>query len=159
MKKLLLFLCGVFAFLSIFPQERTSLRVLKIRKIENDCYKLTAKCNGKRIVIYSHYEKGLNDGERIRCHEDLNIMIIPFFETKHFSLAQYKNEMGMRAEAEDSARFVDVTIPLNYESINIDYYGNHIKIGKKMQYYTTEINGVFKRHRNVTIGDGREISP
>ena len=114
--------------------------------MENGCYQLTAKSNGEKYTIYSHYdEEEKNDGEKIQRHDDVELTIIPFFETEHMSLAEFKNAMGLKVNAEDSTRFVDVTVPLNYQFINIDYYGNILKIKKKMLYYTTDVNGIYKR--------------
>jgi len=147
MKKLLmLVLGGIFGLLSVWSQETMTFHILKIKKIKNDSYKLTAESNGAKYTIYSHYDDAdKHKEEKIRCHENLELTIIPFFKTGHMSMAEFKNEMGMKINTEDSTRFVDVTLPLNYQSITTDYYGNKIRIKKKMLYYTTDLNGVYKK--------------
>ena len=147
MKKLsIIFFCGLFGCLSVSSQETAMFHILKIQRMENGCYQLTAKSNGEKYTIYSHYDENeKSDGEKIQRHDDVEMTIIPFFETVHVSLAEFKNGMGIQVNAEDSTRFVDVTVPLNHQFINIDYYGNILKIKKKMLYYTTDVNGIYKR--------------
>ena len=139
MKKLLMLISfGIFGLLSASSQVTMTFHILKIKKIKNDCYKLTAESNGVKYTIYSHDDADKHKEEKIRCHENIELTIIPFFKTGHMSLAEFKNEMGMKVNSEDSTRFVDVTLPLNYQSITTNYYGNKIKIKKKMLYYTSE---------------------
>ena len=147
MKKFMIILfCGLFGCLSVASQETAIFHILKIQRIENGCYKLTAKNNGEKYTIYSHYdEKEKNKGEKIQRHDDVELTIIPFFKTEHISLAEFKNAMGIQVNSEDSTCIVDVTVPLNYQFINVDYYGNTLKVKKKMLYYTTDVNGIYKR--------------
>lgn len=147
MKKILILIfCGIFGCLSVSSQEASTFHILKIKKLKNDCYKLTAINSGEKYTIYSHYDdKEKDNGEKIQRHEILELKIIPFYKTEHVSLAEFKNEMGMQVNSEDSTCFVDVTLPLNHQFINIDYYGNILKVKKKMLYYTSDINGVYKR--------------
>ena len=143
---LMLLLFGLFGLSSVSSQEPAIFHILKIQKIKNDCYKMTAESNGLKYTIYSHYDAAeVNNEDKIQCHENLELKIIPFFKTEHMSLAEFKNEMRMQVNLEDSTRFVDVTLPLNYQSITTDYYGNKIRIKKKMLYYTTDLNGVYKK--------------
>ena len=57
MKKFLTF---IFLWLSVCTsvsaQITDTFSILKIRKAKNDCYRLTAKSNGKKYIIYSHYD-------------------------------------------------------------------------------------------------------
>ena len=147
MKKFMIILfCGIFGCLSVASQETAIFHILKIQRIENGCYKLTAKNNGEKYTIYSHYdEKEKNKGEKIQRHDDVELTIIPFFKTEHISLAEFKNAMGIQVNSEDSTCIVDVTVPLNYQFINVDYYGNTLKVKKKMLYHTTDVNGIYKR--------------
>ena len=142
----LLIFYGIFGCLSVLSQETAIFQIRKIKKIENGCYKLTAKKNGEKYTIFTHYDdEEKNYGEKIQLYEYLELTINPFFETEHMSLAEFKEGMGMQVTSEDCIRFVDVTLPLNYQEINIDYYGNILKVKKKMLYYTTDLNGVYKR--------------
>ena len=137
---------GIFGHLSVLSQETAIFHIRKIKKIENSCYKLTAKKNGEKYTIYTHYDdEEKNNGEKIQLYEYLELTIIPFFKTEHTTLAEFKNAMGLQVNSEDSTRFIDVTLPLNHQFINIDYYGNLLKVKKKMLYYTTDINGVYKK--------------
>ena len=107
---------------------------------------MTAKKNGEKYTIYTHYDdEEKNNGEKIQLYEYLELTINPFFETEHMTLAEFKKGVGLQVNSEDSTRFVDVTLPFNYQFINIDYYGNILKVKKKMLYYTTDINGIYKR--------------
>ncbi len=112
MKKLsIIFFCGLFGCLSVSSQETAMFHILKIQRMENGCYQLTAKSNGEKYTIYSHYDENeKSDGEKIQRHDDVEMTIIPFFETVHVSLAEFKNGMGIQVNAEDSTRFVDVTV-------------------------------------------------
>ena len=147
MKNLLILLFyGIFGCLTVLSQETAIFQIRKIKKIENGCYKLTAKKNKEKYTIYTHYDdEDKNNGEKIQLHDYLELTIIPFFKTEHTTLAEFKNGMGLQVNSEDSTRFVDVTLPLNYQFININYYGNILKIKKKMLYHTTDVNGIFKR--------------
>ena len=147
MKKLLIILLYViFGCLPVLSQKTAIFHIQKIKSIGNGCYELTAKANGEKYTIYTHYNnEEKNNGEKIHRHEYIELTIIPFFETEHMSLAEFKKGFGMQVNSEDSIRFVDVTLPINYQSINIDYYGNIIKIRKKMLYYTSNVNGIYKR--------------
>ena len=147
MKKLLIVVFSViFGRLAILSQETAIFQIRKIKIIENGCYELTAKKNGVKYTIYTHYDdKDKNNGEKIQLHEYIELTIIPFFETEYTNLAEFKNEMGLQVNSEDSTRFVNVILPLNYQFINIDYYGNILKVKKKMLYYTTDVNGVYKK--------------
>ena len=148
MKKLILLFCSLFAFVSIFAQETERFQILKIRKVKNDCYRLTAKSNGKKYTIYSHYNAENNaDGEKIKCRDILDIKIYPFFSSKLVSVAEFKQSFGLEIEDDDYSRFAEVTMPFNYQSITVDYYGNFFKIKKKMYYYTLDINGLYKCKR------------
>ena len=148
MKKLIVMIFyGIFGCLSVLSQETAIFHIQKIKNIGNGCYKLTAKANGEKYTIYTHYDEDEKDnGEKIQRHEYMELTIIPFFETEHMSLAEFKEGMGMQVTSEDCIRFVDVTLPLNYQEINIDYYGNILKVKKKMLYYTNDINGIYKRN-------------
>ena len=155
MKKLLIIIFyGIFGCLTVLSQETAIFQIRKIKKKENDCYKLTAKKNGEKYIIYTHFDdkENKNNGEKIQLYEYLELTIIPFFETEHTTLAEFKKVMGLQVNSEDSTRFVDVTLPLNYQFINIDYYGNMLKVKKKMLYYTTDINGVYKSNRITGTG-------
>ena len=112
MKQLsILLFCGLFGYLSVQSQETAMFHILKIQRMENGCYQLTAKSNGEKYTIYSHYDENeKSDGEKIQRHDDVEMTIIPFFETVHVSLAEFKNGMGIQVNAEDSTRFVDVTV-------------------------------------------------
>ena len=153
MKKLLIILFyGIFGCLTVLSQETAIFQIRNIKKKENGCYKLTAKKNGEKYTIYTHYdEEDKNNGEKIQLYEYLELTIIPFFKTEHTSLAELKNGMGLQVNLEDSTRFVDVTLPLNYQFINIDYYGNILRVKKKMLYYTTDINGVYKKNYSMPM--------
>ena len=146
MKKLLvIFFLAAFGCLTVLSQETAIFQIRKIKKIENGCYKLTAKKNGEKYTIYTHYDdEEKNNGEKIQPYEYLELTINPFFETEHMTLAEFKKGVGLQVNSEDSTRFVDVTLPFNYQSINIYYYGNILKVKKKMLYYTEDINGVYK---------------
>lgn len=148
MKKLIIMIFyGIFGCLSVLSQETAIFHIQKIKSIGNGCYELTAKANGEKYTIYTHYDDEEKDNrEKIRRHEYIELTIIPFFETEHTTLAEFKNVMGLQVNPEDSTRFVDVTLPLNYQFINIDYYGNILKVKKRMLYYTTDINGIYKRN-------------
>lgn len=148
MKKLIVFiLLGIFGFLPVSSQETKTFHILKIKKLKNDCYCLTARNDGKTYFIYSHCDEDGNYGEKIRCHEDLELKIFPFFKTEQVPLAELKELTGMPITPEDSARYVDVPSPLNYLDINIDYYGNIVKRNKDRIYYTQDINGIYKRQK------------
>lgn len=159
MKKLLIILLyGIIGCLTVLSQETAIFQIRKIKKIENGCYKLTAKKNGEKYTIYTHYDvEDKNDEEKIQLYEYLELTIIPFFKTEHTTLAEFKNAMGLQVNSEDSTRFVDVTLPLNYQFINIDYYGNILKVKKKMLYYTNDINGVYKK-KNSRPKDSNQSS-
>lgn len=148
MKKLIIMIFyGIFGCLFVLSQETAIFHIQKIKSIGNGCYELTAKANGEKYTIYTHYDDEEKDNrEKIRRHEYIELTIIPFFETEHTTLAEFKNVMGLQVNPEDSTRFVDVTLPLNYQFINIDYYGNILKVKKRMLYYTTDINGIYKRN-------------
>ena len=148
MKKLIIMIFyGIFGCLSVLSQETAIFHIQKIKSIGNGCYELTAKANGEKYTIYTHYDDEEKDNrEKIRRHEYIELTIIPFFETEHTTLAEFKNVMGLQVNPEDSTRFVDVTLPLNYQFINIDYYSNILKVKKRMLYYTTDINGIYKRN-------------
>jgi hypothetical protein len=147
MKKLLILLFyGIFCCLTVFSQETAIFQIRKIKKIENGCYKLTAKKNGEKYTIFTHYDdEEKNYGEKIQLYEYLELTINPFFETEHMTLAEFKKGVGLQVNSEDSTRFVDVTLPFNYQFININYYGNILKVKKKMLYYTSDINGLYKK--------------
>lgn len=145
MKKLLIILhCVIFCCLSISSQETKIFYILKIQTLENNCYKITAKSNGEVYTIYSHYENGKNNGKMIRHHDNVKMKIYPFFNSKQVSLSEFKKDFGMEVNPEDSACLVSATMPLNYQEITTDYYGNTIKIKKKMQYTTTDLNGLYR---------------
>lgn len=147
MKKLIVFiLFGILGFLPVFSQETKTFQILKIKKLKNDCYCLTARNNGKKYTIYSHCDEAGNYGEKIKCHENLELKIYPFFITEQIPFAELKKQTGFTPE--DSARYVDLPLPLNYLDINIDYYGNIVKWNEKRKmYYTPDINGIYKRQK------------
>lgn len=59
-------------------------------------------------------------------------------------MAEFKKSMGFDANTEDSIAIGEVTLPLNYKEIDVDYHGNIFRIKKKKLYYTSDINGVCK---------------
>lgn len=143
---LIIFFLEALSCSPVLSQETGIFLILKINKIENNCYKLTAKKDGKKYTIYSHYDKEEeNIGDKIRRNEAVVLKIIPFFRTEHISVVDFKKKMGIQVNSEDSMHFVEVALPLNFQSIYIDYYGNIIKIKDKMLYYTSDINGIYKR--------------
>ena len=91
MKKFLTF---IFLWLSVCTsvsaQITDTFSILKIRKAKNDCYRLTAKSNGKKYVIYSHYDAGKNAGKKIKCNDKIELEIEPFLETKQIFWADFK---------------------------------------------------------------------
>ena len=148
MKKLIVFiLFGILGFLPVFSQETKTFQILKIKKLKNDCYCLTARNNGKKYTIYSHCDEDGNYGEKIKCLENLELKIFPFSKTEQVPLAKLKELTGMPVTPEDSARYVDVPSPLNYLDIKIDYYGNILKRNKERMYYTPDLNGLYKRQK------------
>ncbi len=148
MKKFLTF---IFLWLSVCTsvsaQITDTFSILKIRKAKNDCYRLTAKSNGKKYVIYSHYDVGKNAGKKIKCNDKIELEIEPFLETKQIFLPDFKKQAGWKVTSEDSV-WVETIVPFNYLDINFDYYGNILKVEnpeKKMLYHTSSINGIFKK--------------
>ena len=146
MKKLIAFiLFGIFGFLPVSSQETKTFHILRIKKLKNDCYCLTAKNNGEKYIIYSHCDEDGNYGEKIRCHENLELKIFPFFITEQIPFDELKKLPGFTPE--DSAHYVDFPLPINYLDININYYGNIVKRNKDRIYYTQDINGIYKRQK------------
>lgn len=148
MKKFLTF---IFMWLSVCTsvssQTTATFSILKIRKIKNDCYRLTAKSNGKKYIIYSHYDAVKNAGKKIKRNDKIELEIEPFLETKQIFLADFKKQAGWKVTSEDSV-WVETIVPFNYLDINFDYYGNILKVEnpeKKMLYHTSSINGIFKK--------------
>lgn len=145
MKKLMILLLLVMIGCQpLLSQETASFQIVKIKQIQNNCFELTAKSKGKKYTIYSHYDESAEHVEMIKRQDVLVLKIIPFFKTETMSLAEFKNGMGVQASAEDSIQCADVTLPLNYKEISINYYGNIIKI-KEMKYYTLDLNGLYKK--------------
>ena len=87
MKKLIIMIFyGIFGCLSVLSQETAIFHIQKINSIGNGCYELTAKANGEKYTIYTHYDDEEKDNrEKIRRHEYIELTIIPFFETEHIS--------------------------------------------------------------------------
>lgn len=142
---LIIFFLEALSCSPVLSQEAGIFLVLKIKKIENNCYKLSAKKDGKNYTIYSHYDKEEeNIGDKIQRNEAVELKIIPFFKTELISIVELR-KMGIQVNLEDSMHFVEAALPLNFHSIYIDYYGNKIKIKDKMLYYTSDINGIYKR--------------
>ena len=67
MKKLIVMIFyGIFGCLSVLSQETAIFHIQKIKNIGNGCYELTAKANGEKYTIYTHYDEDEKDnGEKI----------------------------------------------------------------------------------------------
>lgn len=147
MKKLIvLIIYGMLTYINVSAQDIARFRILNITKIKNNCYKLTADNNGEKYIIYSHYDGTKNEGVPIHCKEYIDLKIIPFFETEYVSLGEIKESMGIHHTSEDDGCFGNITLPLNHKSIVVDYYGNKVKIKKKMIFHTLCLNGIHKIH-------------
>ena len=71
---------GIFGCLSVLSQETAIFHIQKIKHIGNGCYEMTAKANGEKYTIYTHYDvEDKNDEEKIQLYEYLELTIIPFF--------------------------------------------------------------------------------